>query len=168
MSGRETTWLRALAFLAAVAVPASAAAKPKFPCDLLFALGATPNRDQCVMMNEQVRPCSVCHLGGKTGGATPFTPFAWGMRARGMSGSDSSVESAILKMQTDGVDSDGDGVPDAQEIIDGTDPNEPGTAKDIQDPQLGCAVGGRQTAGGLGAALAVGALALFGGRRRRR
>ncbi len=161
------TWLRVLALLlallAVVAVPAPAAAKPRFPCDLLDALSQT-----CPPDTNLQPPCSDCHLGGKTGGATPFTPFAWGMRARGMSGSDQSVRTAILQMKADGVDSDGDGIPDWQEIIDGTDPNQPGIASDIQDPQLGCAVGGRRAAGRLGLALALGALAFIRRRRPRR
>ncbi len=161
MSGAPMTWLRVAALLAVLVAPAPAGAKPRFPCDLFSGLGA-----QCPSAANEQPPCSDCHLGGKTGGATPFTPFAWGMRARGMSGSDRSVETAIQQMQKDAVDSDGDGVPDAQEILDGTDPNEPGSAKYVQDPQLGCALGGRPAAGGVGAALVLGALALI--RRRRR
>ena len=64
-------------------------------------------------------PCSICHLGGKTSGATVFTPFAWTMRAHGLSGSASSVQSAIDGVKADNVDSDGDGVPDWQEIVNG-------------------------------------------------
>lgn len=86
--------------------------------------------------------CSICHLGGKTSGATVFTPFAWTMRAHGLSDTASSVQTAIKGVKTDSVDSDGDGIPDWQEIVDGTDPNAPGTATDIQDPQLGCQLGG--------------------------
>ncbi len=86
--------------------------------------------------------CSVCHLGAKTSGATVFTAFAWTMRAHGMSGSPSTLQSAIARVKADNVDSDGDGVPDCQEIVAGTDPNAPGTATDIQDPQLGCQLGG--------------------------
>lgn len=100
-------------------------------------------------------PCSICHLGGKTSGATVETPFAWTMRAHGMSGSPSSVQTAILGVMKDSVDSDGDGVPDWQEIVDGTDPNEPGTAADIQDPQLGCRVAGGPPGRGVAASLAV-------------
>ncbi|HLK94013.1 MAG TPA: thrombospondin type 3 repeat-containing protein [Polyangia bacterium] len=156
-------WLEALAFLAMVAAPLPAAAKPTFPCALLDGLNQA-----CPAQVSLQPPCSDCHLGGKTGGATPFTAFAWGMRARGMSGSVESVKTAIAQMKIDGVDSDGDGTPDWQEIIDGTDPNEPGTASNIQDPQLGCAVGGRRAAGGIGAALALAALALVRRGRRRR
>ena len=115
---------------------------------------------------SQTPPCSICHLGGKTSGATVFTPFAWTMRAHGMSNSTSSVRSAIRAVATDEVDSDGDGVPDAQEILDGTDPNAPGTATDIQDPQLGCRVGGG--AGERGAAASSAMLLAWLIRRRRR
>ena len=115
---------------------------------------------------RQTPPCSICHLGGKTSGATVFTPFAWTMRAHGMSDSTSSVRTAIRAVETDKVDSDGDGVPDTQEIIDGTDPNAPGTATDIQDPQLGCRLGGG--AGGRGATAGSTILLVWLIRRRRR
>ena len=111
-------------------------------------------------------PCSICHLGGKISGATVFTPFAWTMRAHGLSGSASSVQSAIKGVMTDEVDSDGDGVPDWQEIVNGTDPNAPGTATDIQDPQLGCEVGGGTTRRGALTSSAV--LLVWIIRRRRR
>jgi hypothetical protein len=114
----------------------------------------------------QKPPCSICHLGGKTSGATVFTPFAWTMRAYGMSDSASSVRSAIQAVEAEKVDSDGDGVPDFQEIVDGTNPNAPGTATDIQDPQLGCEVGGG-TAGYLATAGSA-ILLVWSVRRRRR
>lgn len=128
---------RALSLCAGVALVvlgAAAQAHPEFPGILAGALNA-----------PQDPPCGICHLGGKTSGATVFTPFAWTMSAHGLSGSDSSVQSAIKGVMADEVDSDGDGVPDWQEIVNGTDPNAPGTATDIQDPQLGCEVGGGTT-----------------------
>ncbi len=70
-------------------------------------------------------------------------------------------------MQSDGVDSDGDGDPDADEIIKGTDPNEPGSATGYADPNFGCTVAGRSPPGAAvlaGAGLALGLLI----RRRRR
>ena len=109
-------------------------------------------------------PCSVCHLGGKTSGATVFTPFAWSMRAHGLSGSPDSVVSAIRGVKADGVDSDGDGVPDWQEIVAGTNPNAPGSGIDGADPQLGCRVAGRGPGSGA-AALLVGALVWLNRRR---
>ena len=75
-----------------------------------------------------------------------------------------SVRTAIRAVETDKVD--GDGVPDRQEIIDGTEPNAPGTATDIQDPQLGCRLGGG--AGGRGATAGSTILLVRLIRRRRR
>jgi hypothetical protein len=151
-------WIRLLVLVAGVAAASAAWAREQFPGIVATTLeGSQP---------AHVPPCSVCHLGGKTSGATVFTPFAWAMRLRGLSGSTSSVRAAILKVQSDGVDSDGDGVTDADEIIRGTDPNSAGGATDLQDPQLGCNLGGRiPSGGGLGAALAVAAFLLIRKRR---
>jgi hypothetical protein len=109
-------------------------------------------------------PCSLCHEGGKTGSGTVYTPFAWAMRARGLTGEEDSVVPALDQMG--GVDSDGDGATDTEEIIAGTDPNAPGTAKNIEDPQLGCSAAGTPVRGGL-AAIVVGLAAALAGRRRR-
>jgi hypothetical protein len=146
------TWRRALMIAVLVGWPGAAWARPQFPEVIATTLEGTPP--------AHVPPCSVCHLGGKTSGATVFTPFAWAMRVRGLTGDESSVASAIKKVQADGVDSDGDGVPDAQEIIDGTDPNNAGGATDLQDPQLGCDLGGGARSGTAAAFLALAAFAL--------
>lgn len=124
--------------IALVVLAPAAHAREEFPGVIARTLNA-----------PQDPPCSICHLGGKTSGATVFTPFAWTMRAHGLSGSTSSVQSAIEGVKTDNVDSDGDGVPDWQEIVNGTNPNAPGTATDIQDPQLGCELGGTTRHGAL-------------------
>jgi len=161
MSRRASTWLRALAFVAVVSAPGAAWARRGFPDDLADAIEAgQPVRN--------VPPCSVCHLGGKTSAATVFTPFAWAMRLRGLDGTRASVAPAILRVQADDVDSDGDGTNDADEIIKGSDPNNAGVATDLEDPQLGCQVGGRTPARPLGAAIAFGALALIRRRARAR
>ena len=154
------TWRRALMIVVLVGWPGAAWARKQFPNWIATKLeGPTP---------PHVPPCSVCHLGGKTSAATIFTPFAWAMRVRGLGSSQASVDSAIIKVQSDGVDSDGDGVPDAQEIIDGTDPNNAGGATDLQDPQLGCDLGGGARSGTAAASLALAAVALVRRRRQNR
>ena len=67
--------------LAAVLVFSSlsgaARAKEQFPKEIAAHLGA-----------QATPPCGVCHQYAKTGGDTLVTPFAWGMRARGLTGQD--------------------------------------------------------------------------------
>lgn len=135
--------------LALLALAATAEAREEFPGLIAEQLQAPQNP-----------PCGVCHEGGKIGSAaTVFTPFAWTMRAHGLGDSGSSVRTAAQGVKDDGVDSDGDGTPDWQEIVDGTDPNAPGTAMYSQDPQLGCQMGhgstGPSAAGWLAALLGI-------------
>jgi len=144
-------------FVAAALVPAGTAAQAReeFPVLIARQLGAPHDP-----------ACSVCHLGGKTSGATVVTLFAWSMRAHGLGGSPSSVDTAIQGVKADDVDSDGDGAPDWQEIVAGTDPNAPGTAADFSDPQLGCRMAPGRPGWGSAAALAAGLVCFL--RRRRR
>jgi hypothetical protein len=147
--------------VAATAMSPAARAHEEFPSQIAYHLDA-PNDPAC----------GLCHLGGKTGSGTVYTPFAWAMRARGLTGEGDTVLPAIDRMRDDGVDSDGDGATDTNEIIDGTDPNAPGTAKNPTDPQLGCSAAGRPLRGGRAAAIVVslagGLVAALTGRRRRR
>ncbi|MGA3123709.1 MAG: thrombospondin type 3 repeat-containing protein [Polyangiaceae bacterium] len=121
-------------------------------------------------------PCSICHQYGKTGDGTAIEPFAWSMRARGLTGSRKTLTPALDADESDRVDSDGDGIPDIEELRNGTDPNSPandciipdGTAIDDgqcspggrASPQLGCSVQGLPgSAGwGLSAEMAIAAL----------
>jgi hypothetical protein len=74
--------------------------------------------------------CSLCHLNGVTGLGTVTTPFGVALRAHGAAAGDvTKLDAALDAMRLDGTDSDCDGVPDIQELINGTDPNVP----DVRD-----------------------------------
>ena len=80
--------------------------------------------------------CSLCHEGATTFG-TVTTPFGAAMLDAGLQASneDSLIE-ALATLESEGTDSDGDGVGDIDELLDGTDPNSDGDA--IQGPTYGC------------------------------
>ena len=66
--------------------------------------------------------CTLCHSAGREGGPAD-TPFGTSMRARGLGTSLDSVAPALDSMRRDGVDSDGDGTSDLDEIVAASDPN---------------------------------------------
>lgn len=168
---RRSQLLVAVGVTATLASGQTAEAREEFPAQIATDLGlANPVRDS--------PPCSLCHLYGKTGGDTLVTPFAWAMRARGLTGSGRSLTEALARVGADRVDSDGDGAIDVDEIKAGADPNSaasiptPTTTTPVPDPQLGCAIAGRGQAGGTGlSALLAAALVWLwrrrGGRRRK-
>jgi len=104
-------------------------------------------------------PCSVCHIKGNTGAATPITPFALSLRARGLTGQSNTLKSALLRAGSDGVDSDGDGVSDIQELVNGTDPNSSANSSIVDDQEPGYGCGGTapkgRAASGLSSAVAA-------------
>lgn len=82
--------------------------------------------------------CAICHAGGVTGYGTVHMPFGTAMRERGLVPEDlSSLATALERMKADGVDSNGNGVPDVDELKAGADPNAgaPGAG---DPPQYGC------------------------------
>jgi hypothetical protein len=115
--------------VAASAVSSYGQAKNQFPSEI---------RKDIPGMTRQPQ-CNLCHLDDKTGGGTVVTPFGWSMKARGLTGSTNTVAPAIAQMIKDGVDSDGDGVTDIEELKNGTDPN---SAADVYldetKPGYGC------------------------------
>ncbi len=125
-----------------------ARAKAEFPSEIAGDLS----------LSYQV-PCSVCHAQGNTGSATPITPFALSMRARGLSGGNDTLVSALAKLESDAVDSDGDGTTDVAELKAGTDPNSSANASIINDQEPGYGCGGTapqgRSAPGAAAALAL-------------
>jgi hypothetical protein len=121
-----------------------------------LALGAPPRQS-----------CALCHTNGVTGVGTVNTPIGKALRARGLvSGNDGSLTAALDALAKDGVDSDGDGVPDVEELKAGTDPNVAGTDTGASPatPKYGC---GAEVAPGL-EALALGVWLVFSRRRRAR
>ena len=158
---RPSKLLLGVGLAAALASGGSSGAREEFPERIRRNLGASG-----------APPCGLCHQYGKTGSDTLVTPFAWAMRARGLTGEGTSLEDALARVEADGVDSDGDGTPDIEEIVKGADPNSadstPALPGGVRDPQLGCAVGGRPRDGSAGLALLLAALAWRSRRRGQR
>jgi hypothetical protein len=127
----------------------TAFAKPEFPSEI----------EGKYMLHYHV-PCSVCHVDGNTGSSTARTPFALSLRQRGLTGDNKSVSSALDSADTDGVDSDGDGVSDVNEVKAGTDPNTSGNARIDQDQEPGYGCGGTAPQGRSAGQAVVGALGL--------
>jgi hypothetical protein len=148
---------RGLVALACFSWSVLAQAKNEFPGEVA--------RD--LSLSYQV-PCSVCHINDNTGSSTPITPLALSLRARGLTGDNSSLTSAFAKLESDAVDSDGDGTTDVAELRAGTDPNSSANASIMNDQEPGYGCGGTAPRGrsAPGAASAL-ALAWFLLRRRR-
>lgn len=88
--------------------------------------------------------CNLCHAKANTGVGTATTPFALSMRAAGLDAEDwASLGEALTSLEDDGVDSDGDGVIDVDELRQDTSPNSPATTSFSKtgDPRWGCSVG---------------------------
>jgi hypothetical protein len=91
------------------------------------------------------------------------------MKARGLQAKDDvSLTNALDAMDRDHVDSDGDGVPDIQELLDDTDPNTPGDVRltGQPGPNAGCGGGQKADTTGRTPAAAIGLLLLALARRR--
>ncbi len=124
---------RALPFLVAACLTftgASAWATPNFPGAVakVLAAGSSP-------------ACSLCHVNGRVGRGTVNTPFGASMRARGLVAYDEgTLARALATMESDGVDSDGDGTIDVNAIRAGNDPNGAAAEGEIDPiaPTYGC------------------------------
>jgi hypothetical protein len=136
---------------------APAAAAPIFPAEIAAHLSApTP-------------PCTICHQ-GTPGIGTATTAFATEMKARGLQvGNLASLDAALDAVAAENHDSNGNGIPDIQELKDGNDPNAVSNATTVT-PTYGCvgAVAGARAGEARGGAALVVALllALVAARRR--
>ena len=83
-------------------------------------------------------PCTLCHRDTNGGFGTVVTLFGKAMTDAGLVAADEgSLESALKQLETNQVDSDGDGTPDVAEIGAGTDPNAEGDGS-FCGPTYGC------------------------------
>lgn len=111
-------------------------------------------------------PCTVCHtsLGGGAGTVTAELGIA--LMDRGLTGgsASASLETAVAALVADGVDSDGDGTPDADALAAGQDPNPDGVdfcASDVLTPRYGCGASTRPGAALEGLVVGVAAAAVW-------
>lgn len=83
--------------------------------------------------------CALCHEGSPSS-STAVSPFVLALKDRGLRANDSdSLLNALDQLDASGVDSDGDGVSDIDELMDGTDPNADGGALcELDTPRYGC------------------------------
>jgi MYXO-CTERM domain-containing protein len=144
--------------VAAWLVSSGAAASASFPDAMKADLGtsAAPG-------------CALCHQSAANPVGPADTLFAQSMVARGLvANDDASLADALKRMRADGVDSDGDGAQDLDELWWGGDPNHADAPETgYQTPvQFGCSTA-PAPASGLPAAVLLGLVGL-GARRIRR
>jgi hypothetical protein len=105
------------------------------------AQGDYPGEVEDYLKLSYAPPCSLCHEKGNTGSGTVVTSFGWSMRGKGLVVDDpSSIDRALDALRAAKTDSDGDGVPDVDELVAGTDPNSAASVRipDGKDPGYGC------------------------------
>ncbi|MEI7892479.1 MAG: hypothetical protein WCI05_05280 [Myxococcales bacterium] len=110
--------------------------------------GATPSFPsvtQCYLALSYTPACTLCHVGAEQRG-TVTTPFGRSMIDRGLVANDeASLKHALDRMQSERVDSNGDGLADIDALRAGKDPN-----AGQEPPQYGIQCGFAASSGGLG------------------
>ena len=113
-------------FGVALAISGRAFAEPNFPAEIQSHLNLT-----------YTPPCTFCHATAQ--GAGPVTTkFGQSMLAAGLTINVSSVGPALDKLKADNTDSDGDGMPDIQQIEQGFDPSTGLAPPDAPRERYGC------------------------------
>ncbi len=86
--------------------------------------------------------CTICHATNSGGDGTVVEAFGIAMMDRGLTGGSdyTALHTALDQMTADGVDSNGDGTIDTEDLIGGVDPNTGVAFCDILSPSYGCAV----------------------------
>jgi hypothetical protein len=94
-----------------------------------YSLGYTPD-------------CTMCHATNTCGSGTVVTDFGLALIAFGAKGSDPvSLDTALDVDDERAWDSDGDGIPDIEEVVQGTDPSGPALGR-VAGPKHGCSMTG--------------------------
>jgi MYXO-CTERM domain-containing protein len=137
-----------------------------------FASDPYPEEIRAQLMLAEKPLCTICHETLIGGLMTVNKPFGrtlqqkYGLRFLDAPG----LRAAIMRMQQDGDDSDGDGTSDTAELQQGTDPNVPqGGGPIAEEARYGCycsAAGGASAPTAAGAAWLSGLLLSVGRRRR--
>lgn len=145
--------------LAAFLVSGLAAASKDYPAAMKTDLGlaAAPG-------------CDLCHQAAADPVGPASAPFGKSMVAQGLVASDpASLAKALDGMRKAGIDSDGDGAEDLDELSWGGDPNHASLPEggNTEPVTYGCSAG-RVPVEGAGAGIFLGAIALLAARRRRR
>ena len=139
----------------------SAAATPNFPDELSaqWGLSSLPTSPSCLL----------CHTNPAGGLGTVTTPFGSFLRSRGLRAYDvASLRTALEADRGERHDSDGNGLPDYDDLQKGDDPNGAAGDGDVERPRYGCAVNApRAGAPDLGGGGLLCALVVLGALRRR-
>lgn len=162
MSGSPLLVVSLFAAVFVLAPARAASASPTYPGQLQQDLGMP-----CAP------PCTICHRDRNGGLYTVDKPFGLSMYFAGLRGqSTAQLRAAENTLEKSKNDSDGDGIPDIQELKYGSDPNSAANGNlCTQGPAYGCGahVAPRSNESGLGTVLAAlaGFVLLVGMRRRR-